>query len=166
MLFRFSAIALACAVAVQGATLVERSTNGELLLPAASSYPDSHFSPAATCPNYVDPTPPHCETTGGSPRFIDCQTAVKQLEARGDRCKQTNTGFGSGCKTLVTVGTCKIDVCGKGDAQVADGVSCGGMLRTILNRCRSNDLVGGYLEPLECKVVDNGHPYKVQFSHI
>ncbi len=69
-----------------------------------------------------------------SPDVADCQQAISQLSGT---CHQTNGG-GSFCTALVTVGSCKIDVCGNWDAQLDSGVDCEGYLQTILNGCQSN----------------------------
>ncbi|KAI0741912.1 hypothetical protein C8Q80DRAFT_1274260 [Daedaleopsis nitida] len=142
-----SAVALACAVAVQGASL---GGNATLV--------------ARAC-QYHDKIQQRCETSGGSPLVSDCVEALKQLNPE---CKQSNSGY-SHCKTQVKVGTCKIDVCGQSGGEIAPGVNCGGYLQTILNECQHDGLVGGYIKPDECNVeyteANSVHDYRLQFSH-
>ncbi|KAI0750091.1 hypothetical protein C8Q80DRAFT_1120155 [Daedaleopsis nitida] len=149
-----SAVALACAVAVQGASL-----GGNATLVARAC--DQH-----------DTTPPKCETSGGSPLASDCVEALKRLSGQ---CVQSNDSRPSQCQTQVTYGTCKIDACGETGAKIADGVNCGGYLQSILNECQSGGRVGGYLAPTDCNVqtaplertqADPAYTgYKLQFSH-
>ena len=108
-----------------------------------------------------DLTPPVCQTSGGSPTVGDCQAAIKKLSGP---CHQFNN-VGSFCTSIVTVGTCKIDVCGFPGAQLDSGVNCGGYLQNILNTCQSGGRVGGYLEPATCNILFHDQPYKLQFSH-
>ncbi|KAI0750079.1 hypothetical protein C8Q80DRAFT_1120144 [Daedaleopsis nitida] len=143
-----NAVALACAVAVQGASLGGNST----LAARACKGPD-----AAQL---------ECQTSGGSPMVSDCVEAIKRLT--GD-CLQHNN-YGSHCTTVSQHGTCKIDVCGQPAALLDRSLNCGGYLQTILNDCQSGGLVGGYLEPDVCNVWWNGTPgpddfYRLQFSH-
>ncbi|KAI0746611.1 hypothetical protein C8Q80DRAFT_782356 [Daedaleopsis nitida] len=145
-----SAVALACAVAVQGASLGGNAT---------------FVARDRDCADH-DPAEPKCETTGGSPLVSDCVEALKRLD---NQCLQGNDQ-GSWCTSLVKFGTCKIDVCGDNGAQIASGIHCGGYLQTILNNCQSNGLVGGYLIPQKCNVRSAGGGegtgnYKLQFSH-
>ncbi|KAI0741903.1 hypothetical protein C8Q80DRAFT_164077 [Daedaleopsis nitida] len=144
-----SAVVIAMALAVQGATLSERD--------------------GCTTP---DTTAPICDTSLGSPNMDDCANAIKQLSGT---CRQTNS-YDSACKTLVTVGTCKIDACGGYHSQLNDGVNCGGYLQTILNSCHSGGLVGGKLYPARSNVKYRGadkiptteldkYLYHLQFSH-
>ncbi|PIL31674.1 hypothetical protein GSI_06377 [Ganoderma sinense ZZ0214-1] len=129
--------AILSSVAVQGATLDKRA-----------------------CPT-PDQTKPVCQTSGGSPTMDDCAAALKKLSGP---CHQYNN-VGSYCTSMVTVGTCKIDVCGYPGAQLDSGVNCGGYLQTILNDCSSGGKVGGYLEPASCNVAYKDQPYRLQFSH-
>lgn len=108
-----------------------------------------------------DLTAPVCQTSSASPKVSDCQAAIEKLSGA---CHQSNK-VGSLCTSLVTVGTCKIDVCGFPGAQLASGVNCGGYLQNILNTCQSGGLVGGYLTPESCNVAFHDSPYKLQFSH-
>jgi hypothetical protein len=108
-----------------------------------------------------DLTAPVCQTSGGSPKVSDCQAAIEKLSGP---CHQSNN-VGSYCTSLVTVGTCKIDVCGFPGAQLDSGVNCGGYLQNILNTCQSGGLVGGYLNPETCNIAFRDQPYKLQFSH-
>ncbi|KAI0750078.1 hypothetical protein C8Q80DRAFT_1353411 [Daedaleopsis nitida] len=142
-----TAVALACAVAVQGASLGGNAT----LVARACEKPDA--------------TPSVCQTSGGSPLVSDCVQALKQLTGN---CEQSND-VGSHCKTQVKYGTCKIDACGQDGAQIPDDVNCGGYLQTILNDCQSGGRVGGHLVPKICNV-DYSYPptdpdYWLQFSH-
>jgi hypothetical protein len=114
----------------------------------------------AVCPT-PDLTPAVCETSGGSPTVSDCQAAIGKLSGS---CHQFNN-VGSFCTSIVTVGTCKIDVCGFPGAELEPGVNCGGYLQTILNSCQSGGLVGGHLNPADCNVQFRDSPYKLQFSH-
>ncbi|KAI0702981.1 hypothetical protein C8T65DRAFT_261028 [Cerioporus squamosus] len=125
------------ATAVQGASLAER----------ACSSPDL--------------TAPVCQTTDGSPNQSDCVSALSKLSGQ---CHQFNN-VGSTCTSMVTVGTCKIDVCGFPGAEIAAGVNCGGYLQTILNDCSSGGRVGGFLEPAKCNIAFGDQPYRLQFSH-
>ncbi|KAI0741649.1 hypothetical protein C8Q80DRAFT_1221623 [Daedaleopsis nitida] len=136
--------ALACTVAVRGMALVERT------------------DPPCTSP---DTRAPVCETTLGSPKVDDCVRAMNYLTGQ---CRQRDIG-GSQCTTLLTVGTCKIDVCGPPGWQLRDGVWCPGYFQSIINNCSWNGLVGGYLEPERCNLIepdgyDNPH-FRLQFSH-
>ena len=120
----------------------------------------------ALCPT-PDLTRPVCQTSDASPTVADCQAAIEQLS--GQDCRQINDfGFGSHCTSLVTVGTCKIDVCGP-RAEIPPVVNCGGYLQNILNSCQSGGKVGGFLTPATCNVLPHdlepGLPFKVQFSH-
>ncbi|EGN99406.1 hypothetical protein SERLA73DRAFT_73933 [Serpula lacrymans var. lacrymans S7.3] len=108
-----------------------------------------------------DNTPAVCQTSQASPKVSDCQAAIEKLSGP---CHQSNN-VGSYCTSLVTVGTCKIDVCGYPGAELYSGVNCGGYLQTILNSCQSGGLVGGYLQPEKCNIQYNDQPYKLQFSH-
>ena len=108
-----------------------------------------------------DLTAPVCQTSSGSPKVSDCQAAIEKLSGP---CHQSND-VGSYCTSLVTVGTCKIDVCGFPGAQLDSGVNCGGYLQNILNTCQSGGLVGGYLNPATCNIAFHDQPYKLQFSH-
>ncbi|KAI0741900.1 hypothetical protein C8Q80DRAFT_1109823 [Daedaleopsis nitida] len=132
-----SAVVIAMALAVQGATLSERDG-------CTSS----------------DAAAPICETSLGSPNMDDCAKAIKQLSGT---CYQAN-GNRSLCTTLVTVGTCKIDACGGYHSQLYDGVICGGYLQTILNSCHSGGLVGGKLYPAECNVRYYAAPAQASIS--
>ncbi|KAI0747085.1 hypothetical protein C8Q80DRAFT_1070812, partial [Daedaleopsis nitida] len=92
-----------------------------------------------------------CQTSGGSPSTSDCNEAINQLS--GIQCTQSNQDlYGSYCKTLVQVGTCKIDVCGYPGSQLDDGVDCHKYLRTLYNTCQSGGRVGGFTQPSPCYV--------------
>ena len=91
----------------------------------------------------------------------DCVTALKKLNGP---CHQYNN-VGSYCTSMVTVGTCKIDVCGYPGAQLDSSINRGGYLQTILNDCSSGEKVGGYPEPASCNIACKDQPYKPQFSH-
>ena len=108
-----------------------------------------------------DLTHPVCQTSNGSPTAGDCQAAIKKLSGQ---CHQSNN-VGSHCTSLVTVGTCKIDVCGFPGGELDSGVNCGGYLQNILNTCHSGGRVGGYLNPETCNVQFRDSPYRLQFSH-
>ncbi|KAI0741693.1 hypothetical protein C8Q80DRAFT_1123527 [Daedaleopsis nitida] len=142
----------ACAVAVQGASLVER----------------------AGCDNN-DPGHFKCETSGGSPLVSDCQHAIDQLP--DGSCQQGNK-YGSHCTTMTHYGTCKIDVCGSHLTYLnqAAHVSCKQYVQNLLGGCKSGDLVGGQVFPGDCHVVYKGdaivdptytnwNHYRLQFSH-
>ncbi|KAI0750094.1 hypothetical protein C8Q80DRAFT_672195 [Daedaleopsis nitida] len=146
-----SAVALACAAAVQGASL--GGLNATLV--------------ARSC-NDHDKVLPQCQTSGGSPLVSDCVEALKRLEGP---CRQNNDA-GSFCQTQVSYGTCKIDVCGKVDTRIADGVHCSGYFQTILNECQSGGRVGvgGFIEPDGCNVLYDPYVvgfenHRLQFSH-
>ncbi|KAI0746607.1 hypothetical protein C8Q80DRAFT_782071 [Daedaleopsis nitida] len=146
-----SAVALACAVAVQGASL-----GGNATFVAREKGCEDH-----------DPAEPKCETTGGSPLVSDCVEALKWLGS--STCYQGNSER-SWCTTRVTFGTCKIDACGDESAEMAPGIHCGGYLQTILNDCQFGGRIGGYLIPQKCNVrvpgrVEGSGNYKLQFSH-
>ncbi|KAI0741651.1 hypothetical protein C8Q80DRAFT_1274044 [Daedaleopsis nitida] len=132
------AVALACAAAVQGATLVER-----------------------TC--VPDTPPPICETSGGSPEVYDCSIALKYLNGNA---RQSNSR-GSHCQTVSKFGTCKIDACGDYGGYVVDGVSPGRWLQQIIDGCQSGGRVGGRIEPKKCIAFENvgTEAYTLQFSH-
>ncbi|KAI0741666.1 hypothetical protein C8Q80DRAFT_1123506 [Daedaleopsis nitida] len=137
-------VALACAVAVQGASLEARR-----------------------CPS-PDDVLPICETSLGSPKLSDCQEAVNQLGDGSTQgwCKQSNNYGSSKCQTVVRYRSCKIDVCGDPDVALEDGISCGGYLQTVLNHCNWNGLVGGTISPKYCNVKGgNYNEYRLQFSH-
>ena len=112
-----------------------------------------------------DLTPATCQTSGGSPKASDCQAGLAKLTGQ---CFQSNN-VGSNCQTMVTVGTCKLDVCGWPGTSVLPGVNCGGYFQTILNSCTNGDgLVGGLLSPEECNLdipLGGPRPYRLQFSH-
>ncbi|KAI0741893.1 hypothetical protein C8Q80DRAFT_1196892 [Daedaleopsis nitida] len=97
----------------------------------------------------------------------DCAEAIKQLSGT---CRQSN-GHRSLCTTLVTVRTCKIDVCGQKDSELYEGVNGGGYLQKTLNECHSGGRVGGKIFPVQCHVNygTNGLLYgdalRLQFSH-
>ncbi|KAI0757442.1 hypothetical protein C8Q80DRAFT_1265368 [Daedaleopsis nitida] len=133
------AVALAFAVTVQAAVLVE---------------PQGEFC--------AEGNSPVCQTSGGSPLVSDCQQAVNLLGA--SRCQQTN-GWptGSHCQTITKYGTCKIDACGKHNAQTQ--ILCNYYLQDMLKFCQSNGLVGGQYKPTSCYVDPETDDYYLQFSH-
>ncbi|KAI0750122.1 hypothetical protein C8Q80DRAFT_1353435 [Daedaleopsis nitida] len=149
-----SAVALACAVAVQGASL---GGSNATLVARGCEKPDT--------------TQPECQTTGGSPLVSDCVVALKRLSGQ---CAESNGGY-SQCHTQVQYGTCKIDACGVWGLGILEGVNCGGYLQTILNNCQSGGRVGGYLEPEGCNIEQYAtdsdtfwsepKDYRLQFSH-
>ncbi|KAI0741692.1 hypothetical protein C8Q80DRAFT_1274081 [Daedaleopsis nitida] len=147
-------VTVACIVAVQGASLVERDS----------------------CPTN-DHGSLKCETSGGSPLVADCEAAINTIPDNA-YCTQENA-HGSLCTTMVRVGTCKIDVCGALSSTVSPISSvtrCNTYLRTLLASCKSGSLVGGQIFPQHCSVhyVDtpiqdpglvDKHHYRLQFSH-
>lgn len=104
---------------------------------------------------------PKCETSDASPLVNDCQAALGLVSGT---CRQRNS-IGSACTTLVTVGTCKVDVCGYEGAELEAGINCGGYLQTLANDCHSNNRVGGYIRPQACNIKGKDQPYRLQFSH-
>ncbi|KAI0741658.1 hypothetical protein C8Q80DRAFT_1274051 [Daedaleopsis nitida] len=139
------ALALTCAVAVQGASIVGSEGHG--------------CDSART---------PHCQTSGGSPLSSDCKAALDQHLNPKDNCYQKNGG-GSHCTTVASYGSCKVDVCGPLDAHTDEYV-CFNSLYDLMNGCtdvRANRL-GGYMDLGSCyaKVALTGvSGYRVQFAH-
>ncbi|KAI0741661.1 hypothetical protein C8Q80DRAFT_1346843 [Daedaleopsis nitida] len=141
------AVALAFAAAVQGATLVEPQGNATLI------------ERATPC---TETNTPLCQTSGGSPLVSDCNRAIQQLGT--SHCKQTNSN-GSHCQTITSYGTCKIDACGKHNAQTVDNIFCAYYLEKLRDTCQSNGRVGGLFQPTSCNVNPATDDYRLQFSH-
>lgn len=79
---------------------------------------------------------------------------------------------------MITSGTCKIDICGEGNARVAptSTTKCNQYLKNLLASCKSGNRVGGQIFPQTCNVLYEGKViddpelkdwmhYRIQFSH-
>ncbi|KAH9909623.1 hypothetical protein F4778DRAFT_6609 [Xylariomycetidae sp. FL2044] len=124
-----------------------------------------------------------CETTDGSPDAKDCEEALTKIRMKELSMLKSNKKpcFGlnpdnSGCETVVTAGSCKVDVCvgTRADTMHPPRIPTAdthGAARNILWGCEKDGRVGGHIffEKLNenndpCDKTDYTGDAKIQFS--